>query len=156
MVKLKRILFPTDFSDNSRYALEHAIAMAKAFEARLFVLHVVDTYEFPPDLMLHHLALEPKRVTEAFVKEAEGKMKALAARARRAGLESTTVVLTGKPFTEIIAFAREKRMHLIVMGTHGLSGLAHTLLGSTAEKVVRKAPCPVLTVKKSAHEFEMP
>jgi nucleotide-binding universal stress UspA family protein len=156
VVKLKKLLFPTDFSDHSNAALEYAIALAKAFEAKLFLLHVVDTFEFPPDLMLHHPALEPHTLTHSLLKEAQGRMTALAARVKRKGIEPITRVHAGKPFAEIISFAQGKKVHLIVMGTHGHSGLAHALLGSTTEKVVRKSPCPVLTVKKTGHEFEMP
>jgi len=75
---------------------------------------------------------------------------------KRSRLTVKSFVESGKPFVEIITTAREMKASLIIMGTHGLTGIAHALLGSTAEKVVRKAPCPVLTVKRPDHEFKSP
>ena len=65
-------------------------------------------------------------------------------------------IVRGRPFVEIIRYAREKKIDIIVVGTHGHSGLTHILMGSVAEKVVRKSPCPVLTIRHPDHEFEMP
>ncbi len=73
-----------------------------------------------------------------------------------AGFPVMTEVQMGRPFIEIIRYAREKKIDLIVLGTHGRSGLKHVLLGSVAERVVRKAPCPVLTIRHPEHEFVMP
>jgi nucleotide-binding universal stress UspA family protein len=73
-----------------------------------------------------------------------------------AGMTITRTVLTGTPFLEVIRYARENEIDLIVIGTHGRSGLVHVLMGSVAERIVRKAPCPVLTVRPEGHDFVMP
>ncbi len=156
MISLSRFLVPTDFSDFSRYALEYAISLAKKCNAKITLLHVIDMNQFPPDLTLHHLSLDPEKLEEALVQESSEKLRKFTSRVKRSRLTVKSIVESGKPFVEIITTAREMKASLIIMGTHGLTGIAHALLGSTAEKVVRKAPCPVLTVKRPDHEFKSP
>ncbi len=155
MIDLHRILIPTDFSKHSENALTYALAFAEKFGAELYLLHVVqDLALFIPDAVTVAPPIAPpvEQLTAA-VREALNNV------VREHRLEQSPVhveVREGAPFYEIIRFAKEKDIDLIVMGTHGHSGLAHVLLGSVSEKVVRKAPCPVLTVRHPEHEFVHP
>ncbi len=155
MIDLRRILVPTDFSKHSANALRYAVALAEKFGAELHLLHVVqDLAVFVPDAVSGATPVVPpvEQLTAA-VREALDRV------VRENGLERFTVcrdVREGAPFQEIIRFAREKEIDLIVMGTHGRGGLAHVLLGSVSERVVRKSPCPVLTVRHPEHEFVHP
>ena len=155
MIDLRRILVPTDFSKHSHNALRYAVAFAEKFGAELHLLHVVqDLALFIPDNVGGAPPVVPPvdQLTAAV-------HEALQRVIRENGLERLRVcpeVREGTPFHEIIRCARDRDVDLIVMGTHGRSGLAHVLLGSVAEKVVRKAPCPVLTVRHPEHEFVHP
>ena len=155
MIDLHRILVPTDFSKHSQNALAYAVAFAEKFGAELFLLHVVqDLALFIPDSVTVAPPVAPpvERLTAA-VREALERV----VRDNNLGrLPVHPEVREGTPFHEIIRFAREKDIDLIVMGTHGHTGLAHVLLGSVSEKVVRKSPCPVLTVRHPEHEFVHP
>ncbi len=126
----QRFLVPIDFSEYANQALEYAINLAGKLEARLTLLHVIQTY-------LQDLEAEIMQSIEACL-----------ARVTAAGLEGDIVVVHGVPFHEILETAKTQRMDLIVMGTHGRTGLQHILLGSVAEKVVRLAPCPVLVARQ--------
>jgi nucleotide-binding universal stress UspA family protein len=156
MIQLKKILFPTDFSDLSRHALKYALSFAKAYEAELHVMHVVDeAYQYwmamgPSSLPVGPLPDElldlSKRELTRFVEE----------HLSEAGVSVVSEAIVGRPFVEIISYAKDRNVDLIVLGTHGRSGLRHVLLGSVAERVVRKAPCPVLTIRHPEHDFVMP
>ena len=155
MIDLKRILVPTDFSKFSQNALSYAIALADKFGAELYLLHVVQNLGVMiPDMVNVVPPIMPsnEQMTSA-VREALGKVIKDNKLER---FKTKPEVRLGTPFYEIIQFAKETGADLIVMGTHGHSGLAHVLLGSVTEKVVRKAPCPVLTVRHPEHEFVHP
>ncbi len=148
---LKRILFPTDFSDTAACSLDYASGLASRFGARLHVLHVV------PDPMSQDWAGEAGGISfpdlrETWIAEAERRLGELSL----SGVETQRATRVGHAFVEIVRYARENDIDLIVMGTHGRGAVSHMLLGSVAEKVVRKAPCPVLTVRKPGHTFVMP
>lgn len=151
-----KILYPTDFSDLSRVALVHAKALTAAFDAELHCLHVVD------DAYQYWSAMGPESIPvgpppENLVELAAKRMETFRAEHLADMAHSpVTHVVMGRPFAEIIAYAREHEICLIVMGTHGRGALAHVLLGSTTEKVVRKAPCAVMTVRGPDHDFVMP
>ena len=98
----------------------------------------------------------PEALAQEMAAEAERQLRTLIPAEVRAGLDWDMVIRSGMPFLEIIRFAREQSVDLIVIGTHGRSGVEHIIFGSTAEKVVRKAPCPVLSVKPAQHQFVMP
>jgi nucleotide-binding universal stress UspA family protein len=98
----------------------------------------------------------PEALGQEMEREASRQIKMLVPAAERAGLEIDEVILSGMPFLEIIRYAKANDVDLIVIGTHGRSGMEHIIFGSTAEKVVRKAPCPVLSVKPAQREFVMP
>ena len=155
MIDLRRILVPTDFSKFSQTALSYAAAFAEKFGAELYLLHVLQNItQVIPEI----LPLEPPLT--ASVAELTSAVQAafdrVVAENHLHGLPTHREVREGVPFYEIIRFAREAEIDLIVMGTHGHTGLAHVLLGSATEKVVRKAPCPVLTVRHPEHEFIHP
>jgi len=155
MIKLKKILYPTDFSDSSLEALKYAVSFARDFKARLVLMHVVNEKIFSEGLSLPRVAA-PEALAEEMAAEAGRQLKVLIPADERQGLDWEMVIRSGMPFLEIIRFARENAVDLIVIGTHGRSGVDHIIFGSTAEKVVRKAPCPVLSVKPPQHEFVMP
>ncbi len=146
--KMERILVPIDFSGSSKQALEYAVTFARRFKAKLVLLHVVDLY--PVDYMLG-ITRDVDESTRV-VAQAETKLGILA---RRCGVAATeTMVRLGKPYQEIINAARERRSQLVIMGTHGYTGFLHFELGSTAERVLRTAPCPVLVVRQVEQEAE--
>ena len=155
MIKLKKILYPTDFSESSLEALKYAVGFARDFKARLVLMHVVNEKIFSEGLSLARAAA-PEALEQEMVAEADLQLKALIPADERRGLDWEMVILKGMPFLEIIRYAKVNDVDLIVIGTHGRSGMEHIIFGSTAEKVVRKAPCPVLSVKPAQHTFVMP
>jgi nucleotide-binding universal stress UspA family protein len=148
MIKLEKILFPTDFSEAAQNAKRYAISFAKTFGAHLYLLTVNQPINmaFLDPLIINDL--DSNR--EAAVLD---NLEQLRAEIAQQGVEVITEVRKGSSFLEIISFAQEMEIDLIIMGTHGWSGLEHVLMGSTAEVVVRKAPCPVLTVRPAVHDF---
>jgi nucleotide-binding universal stress UspA family protein len=155
MISLKKILVPTDFSGPSAIALKYARALAQAFQGALEVVHVIE------DPVAHAWAAEVYVASlpglyEELEREVRGRLQQLVTSLEQEGVTVRGTLMKGNAFIEIIRFAREQEVDLIVMGTHGRSGVAQMLMGSVAEKVVRKAPCPVLTVRHPQHEFVMP
>ncbi len=154
MVTIRRILFPTDFSEHADHAWQFALYFAKEFGAEVHLLHVVTP---PPRLIEGYSAsFDPEQFTAALTAEANASMDRLLQGVQVRHHTFQREVCVGVDFHEIINYARKHEIDLIVMATHGRTGLAHALVGSVAEKVVRKAPCPVLTVKHPAMKFEMP
>ncbi len=154
VVEFRRILFPTDFSPYSGEAAEYAGSMVEKFEAELHLLHVLERHYSTTPVFGGGLALSPP-VQESRV-AAEKELANILSPQWQASHRVVRATAEGSPFLEIIRYAREHDIQLIVMGTHGRSGLAHTLMGSVAERVVRKSPCPVLTIRPSEHQFVMP
>lgn len=151
---LQRILVASDFSETSALAVSYAIEMAEKFNAEL---HVVNVLETPLPLMVDGIAWLPPEIIEAADKCAASRLERTIPAEARQQLAVTLHLCRGAPFLEIIQYARDPQIDLIVMGTHGRRGaIAHVLLGNVAEKVVRKAPCPVLTIRHPQHEFKMP
>jgi nucleotide-binding universal stress UspA family protein len=152
MIDLRRILVPTDFSKHSQRALIYAAALAEKFGAEIFLLHVVQDFAvFLPDLVTATPpALPPRDQLTSAVREA---LERTVRENHVEGLRLHPEAREGTPYHEIVTFAREKEIDLVVMGTHGRTGLAHLLLGSVTERVVRRSPCPVLTVRDPEHEF---
>lgn len=152
MIAIKTILVPTDFSDTSEVALNYGRALAEAFGSALHVLHVVqDPYAQPWAAEAYGFSLGG--LVEQWKQQSSDRLKELLPDAEVDRLRVQRLVVVGHPFVEIIQYAKEHSVDLIVMGTHGRGAVAHMLLGSVAEKVVRKAPCPVLTVRHPQHEF---
>jgi nucleotide-binding universal stress UspA family protein len=155
MIDLHRILVPTDFSKSSENALVYGAAFAEKFSAELYLLHVVqDLALFIPEAVLVTPPLMPP--VEQFVAAARAALDRVVQGLNLPGVSIHPEVAEGLPFEEIVRVARDKNIDLIVMGTHGHTGLAHLFMGSVAEKVVRRAPCPVLTVRHPEHEFVHP
>ena len=155
MIDLRRILVPTDFSKFSGNALKYGAAFAEKFGSELHLLHIVqDLALFIPEAVLIAPATTPP--VEQFKAAARAALDRVIQEMNLPGVKIVSDVVEGVPFAEIVRAAREKDVDLIVMGTHGHTGLVHMLLGSVAEKVVRKAPCPVLTVRDPEHEFVHP
>ena len=154
MIVLKSILFPTDFSEFSLYALDYATSFARQYGAKLVLLHVVDLFLSDPAYFAPYVPTES--MSEDFRKRARERLEEIAKTKLPGGISTEIVVVQGRPFVEIVREARERRVDLIVLSTHGRTGLSHAMFGSTAEKVVRKAPCPVLSIRHPEHEFVMP
>lgn len=150
MIEMEKILVPMDFSDCSDAALRYGRALAEAFGASLHLLHVVqDPYTQPWAAEAFPAPLG--EMLQQWQEQARTRLVAVLGEKDRAAATIATVV--GSPFYEIVRYAAEQEIDLIVIGTHGRGPVAHMLLGSVAEKVVRKAPCPVLTVRHPQHEF---
>lgn len=138
----RRILVPVDFSDPSRQALRSAFALARRFDSRLAVVHV--TRRNRPD---SHVAAEQVGISFDTRRAGRAKLTEFVATELKGDVEPTRLVSDGVPFDEIAKAAKAWEADLVVIATHGYTGLKHLLLGSTAERVVRCAPCPVLVVR---------
>lgn len=143
MLTIKRILVPTDFSVTSESAFAYACSLAVQLQSSLLLLHVIDS-------MAERMLGLPRDMLQGAYDDAQGRLESLASQAKRMGLETAFDTRIGHPYRQIICCADEREADLIVMGTHGRSAIAHLLLGSVAEHVVRTAPCPVLTVRATA------
>jgi nucleotide-binding universal stress UspA family protein len=153
-----KILAATDFSDDSNNALAYAEELARRFSAEIVVMHVdqplapVTVSELSPGLDVGAM----NRIAEEQRLLAQRELDQLTARLRESGLKSRGMLKVGAPFLEIISAAHNDGVDLIVLGTHGRTGLAHVLMGSVAERVVRKAHCPVLTIRHPDRKFKHP
>lgn len=151
-LKLKRILLPVDFSECSRKATTYAASLARQFNAEVLLLHVIEIAPHPPEmLILESETLNAKLRTETNRLLSEWRQEIPERISTRVLLRNGTA-----PYREIVQAAHENNADLIVLGTHGRTGLAHLLIGSTAERVVRHAPCPVLVVREREHDFVEP
>lgn len=152
MIAIKKILFPTDFSDCAKTAQRYAWTLAQQFQAELHVLHVMaDVMMMMPEPGLS-LSL-PQNYLVDLKTEAEQALDKVLAGAAQPGQKIVRALRMGNPFAEIVKYAEEMEIDLIVVGTHGRGALAHMLIGGVAEKVVRKAKCPVLSVRPAGHHF---
>jgi len=144
VIQVQRILVPLDFSRHADFVLEWATHLAKEHSSRLLLLHA---YHLPVEFQQLEGAYLPQDFWASVKAEAEQNLQRYAEPLRGQGLAVDVIVREGYPATVIEQEAIDQRADLIVIGTRGLSGLKHLLLGSIAERVVQKAPCPVLTVK---------
>jgi nucleotide-binding universal stress UspA family protein len=156
MISLTRILVPTDFSEPSEIAVNYAKALAENFDAALHILHVIEERELVYGKLSSSSFSSLNSIIEEIEKNVRERLDNVLTQSEREQYRAELVLLTGTPFVEIIRYARARSIDLIVLGTHGRGPIAHMLMGSVAEKVVRKAPCPVLTVRHPEHEFVMP
>jgi nucleotide-binding universal stress UspA family protein len=145
---------PTDFSDYSQEALQYGISFCQEYDANLVLLHVIEDpfylstgANFGFDMDSFFRKMEEK---------SEQQMIDLVPPDQLPPEHVERVIVRGTPFLEIIRSAKEQKADMLVIATHGRTGLAHVLMGSVTEKVVRKVPCPVLVVRKAQHEFVMP
>ncbi len=148
---IKKILVPIDFSDYSKSALKYAINFSKNFNSEIILVYVIEPAIYPPDFSMGQIAI-PSVDTEMDKRAAE-ELETLSKKELPPDMKHKTIIKSGKPFIEIIDTAVEEDVDLIVMATHGHTGVEHILFGSTAEKVVRKAPCPVLTIRDPIKGF---
>lgn len=148
-INLKRILAPVDFSETSDKAFDYALSLARVFEAEVIALHILQE-----PILYQPTTAQSYR--DAFERSMQDNLDSLLNRHTVEGVSVTTAMKQGAPFLEIIQFAQEKNCDMIVMGTHGHGPIQNMLMGSAAEKVVRKAKCPVLVVRPDQHQFVAP
>ena len=152
MIALKTVLVATDFSEPSEVAVRYGRALADAFHASLHILHVVpDSMALPWATMADGLAMAD--VQRQWEREANERLQRMLPEPEREALQAALVTRAGEPVRQIVSYAAETSADLVVLGTHGRGPVAHMLMGSVAERVVRTAPCPVLTVRHPQHEF---
>lgn len=148
-MNIRKILVPFDFSPTAHEALAPASDLARRYGAALVLLHVYEppVYPVPPDGM----RLPSPEAMAAEVTTLETELEGVQRQLREQGVSNVTVnIAQGDPLTEILRVVKDVGIDLVVIGTHGRTGLKHLLLGSVAEKVVRHAPCPVLTIRGPA------
>ena len=145
LVSIHRILVPIDFSDNSKSALRYAVEFAAIVHAELLLVYVVEPAVYPADFSFGQVAM-PDFENELRQRGEEG-LKNLVREHVHDTVPSRTIVRTGKPFLEIIDAAEEENVDLIMIASHGHTGVEHILFGGTAEKVIRKARCPVFVIR---------
>lgn len=150
-LEIKKVLVPVDFSDYSKNALTYAINFVQHFKAEIHLIYVVEPVIYPPDFSMGQIAIPS--VDLEMDKRAREELENLSEKQIPGEIRKNLIVKTGKPFIEIIETAAEISADLIIIATHGHSGMEHILFGSTAEKVVRKAPCPVLTIREPIKGF---
>lgn len=155
MIRLENVLVATDFSETSDAALAYGRELARTFGGKLHLLHVAD------NIMLRYAfdgsPIMPPDVQTDFENAARTRLERLLGGDDRRELGAVAVLRTSNTAADsIVDYAREAAVDIIVMGTHGRRALAHLLLGSVAERVVRTSPCPVLTVRHPEHEFLAP
>lgn len=148
-MKVEKILFPTDFSEGSFHALPYATDLARHYDSKLYIIHVVYDFTRATDSHIPHISADElfKEMSAWATKEIDN-----CCIEEIRGIRSVEkAVLKGIPYEEIVNFAEKEKIDLIVMGTYGRAGLERFIFGSTAERVVRKAPCPVMTVRVPKH-----
>jgi nucleotide-binding universal stress UspA family protein len=145
----KTILVPHDFSSSANHALATARDEAKVHGSKILVLHVIELpTQFSADsVIMPDVTGPPISVRDYAVRQAETHLTDLAQRLAKDGTAITTFIRLGKPTDEILRFATENAVDLLIMGTHGRTGLAHMLLGSVTERVIRTSTAPVLTIR---------
>jgi len=154
MIRIKKLVVGIDFSDHANVAMRYAAEIARVFDAEVIACHVVE----PPDLISQlppgGEGYFPPNLPQLQQQSSEQQCREMLAKAGVARGRVLTPV--GSPFVELVRAAKDEDADLIVVGTHGRGAIAHILLGSVAERVVRKAHCPVLTVREGEHDFIMP
>ncbi|HEX9715829.1 MAG TPA: universal stress protein [Desulfurivibrionaceae bacterium] len=144
MNEIKKILVPVDFSENSQKILRTAVDFAARFKAEVMIVFVVQSFDDYSGFFVPHMPII--QLEEEMVKSATEKMKSFTAETLNGSVPHSTAILSGDVVEEINRFAGEAKADMIVMGTHGYKGLDKILFGSVAEKIVKTAPCPVLTI----------
>ncbi|HWR90382.1 MAG TPA: universal stress protein [Dissulfurispiraceae bacterium] len=144
-MEVKKILFPTDFSEGALNALPYAVDLAKSYGAKLSMLHVMYDISTSSGLYVPHISVD--EMYKEMEASARKELERFGLDLRRDMKDIEFTVLRGVPYEEILKFAEKNAIDLIVIGTHGRKGLDRVLFGSTAERVVRNATCPVMTVR---------
>ena len=149
MINIKNIVCPVDHSDCSKEALKYAVSFAIKDNSKLYLLHVIDIRTFDESIN----AMTPQIPDDKTLAQLKTKLLDCIPEEMRDDMNVEALVVQGIPFVEIISTAKRNDVDMIVLGSHGRTGISHMMMGSVSEKVVRKAPCPVLTVRKSDHKF---
>lgn len=152
MDNINKILVPIDFSNYSKKALRYAVNFAKKFNSKIYLVYVVEPVIYPSDFSMGQVTFPVSDIE--MNEKAKDELNNLAKNEIGSQFEVETIIKTGKPFVEINETASELDIDLIIIATHGHTGMEHLLFGSTAEKVVRKAPCPVLTLREPVKGFK--
>jgi universal stress protein A len=147
-MNIQRILAPTDFSELSKQGLTSALELAEAFGAKLLLVHVVE----PPPYPVEGIVPSPLGATllDDLERQASNDLTQMLPEARRSKVEVARRVVVGVPYRKIVEVAEEEKSDLIIMTTHGRTGLSHLVMGSVTEKIVRTAPCPVLSIRPTS------
>lgn len=153
MAKLKKILCPIDFSPCSTYALNYAIDLSLKDQASLYLIYVIETHINNVGDVVGQIDLS---LEDHQTDNLKMRLINLIPGKTREKVYVDTFIVKGVPFVEIIKAAKDKQIDLIIMGTHGRTGLKHILIGSVAERVIQKAPCPVLSIRLPEQLFSMP
>ena len=149
LLQMKSVLVPIDFSDTSLKGLQYAIAFARQFHAKVLILHVT---EIPMGTAEGGIAISEGLIQE-MQREAQERLSGLMVQARQRNVSARTLTRTGIPYHEIVEAAKEEQADLVIISTRGRTGLRRLVLGSTAERVARYAPCPVLVVREKEREL---
>jgi universal stress protein A len=148
LMNIQRILAPTDFSELSKQGLTSALELAEVFGAKLLLLHVVEPPPYPVEgIVPSHLGAT---LLDDLERQATNELAQALSETQTSGAEVARRVVTGVPYRKIVDVAEEEQSDLIVMTTHGRTGLGHLVMGSVAEKIVRTAPCPVFTIRPTS------
>ncbi|MDB6040260.1 MAG: Stress protein UspA-like protein [Verrucomicrobiales bacterium] len=147
-ISLKKVLVPVDFSDCSEKTVRYALAFAAGSKAEVVFVHIVEPYTPTPEMLMIDVA----SIESAAYQAAKKLLRRIVTQSKLIAPCSSEIRI-GKPWVEIIRLAKESGADLIVVSTHGRTGLAHVLLGSTAEQIVRHAGCPVLVVREKERDF---
>ena len=154
MLTMKKILLPIDFSEYSKSALKYAIEFNRAYNAEIILLYVIEPVIYPADFSFGQVALPSM---EMEIRErGQKQLDALLQKEIPSTMTARALILSGKPFLEIVRTAKEEAVDLIIIASHGHTGIEHILFGSTAEKVIRKAGCPVLSIRSEDHPVVKP
>lgn len=159
MAVFRTIVYPTDFSDLAGYALERALSLAELAGGQVHCIHVVDDsyqYWMAPEAGGLSAMVPVAPPTEEVMRAAQRQLDEFIDANIPEPLRGPRKLLFGRPFLEIVRYARAVAADVIVMGTHGRGAIKQVLLGSVADKVVHKAPCPVLTVRHPQHAVDLP
>ena len=148
-MEIKKVLFATDFSEGSSHALPYAVDIARQYGAKLYFVHVLYDVAKTAGWYVPHISID--EMYGDMVKSAKAELEKIFIDDLRGFKDLEHVVLKGIPYEEISRFAADNKIDLIVLGTHGRKGIDRMLFGSTAEQIVRNAPCPVLSVRLPKH-----
>jgi nucleotide-binding universal stress UspA family protein len=149
MVPLKRLLFPTDFSESAHHAFTYALSLARAYQAEVLILHVIEL--LPSGYASELFPSAMGQVVDEVRGYAVAELAKLRDEAQSQGIATRERVVEGKAAAEIVRVAEEEKADAVVIGTHGRGALSHALFGSTTDRVVRKATCPVLICRLPHH-----
>lgn len=153
MIKLKKILCPIDFSACSIHALSYAIDLSIKNKASLYLIYVMETHVNDARDILKQIDL---LLDDTQIDNLKIRLISLIPDNIQKSITIETIVVKGIPYVEIIKTSKDKQIDLIVMGTHGRTGLEHILIGSVAQRVIQKAPCPVFSIRLPRQIFSMP